>query len=184
MGKLDFLGEDISLSAEEFMERQKKYAALKNSQVEGLAECEMLEAVTGWIEGKFKEDWSDMCERINSLPTPCLNVYCADYTAKEILNGGFAQVFFNLSRDFVGAAANGFRALNYEELSDIIEGALKKHYDSGAKTSDRSIEAFFALSETSEYDELDEKFNRTYDKNKLHKLAYEYIMHYKKYFGD
>lgn len=184
MGKLDFLGEDISLSAEEFMERQKKYAALKNSEVEGLAESEMLEAVTAWIEGKFKEDWSDMCEKINSLPTPCLNVYCADYTAKEILNGGFSQVFFNLSRDFVGIAANGFRAMNYEELSDIIEAALKKHYDSGAKTDDRSIEAFFALSESSEYDEPDEKFARSYDKNKLDKLAYEYIMHYKKYFGD
>lgn len=184
MGKLDFLGEDLSLSAEEFMDRQKKYAALKNPEVEGLAESEILEAVTGWIEGKFKEDWSDMCERINALPTPCLNVYCADYTAKEILNGGFSQAFFNLSRDFVGAAANGFLAMNYAELSDIIEAALKKHYDSGDKISDRSIEAFFALGETDEYDELDEKFKRTYDKNKLHKLAYEYIMHYKKYFGD
>ncbi len=166
------------------MERRKRYASLKNSEIDGLSRNEIVFAATSWIEGKFAEDWSDMCERINSLPTPCLNLYCADYTAKEILNGGFGQAFFNASRDFIGAAAEGFRALNYPEAADVIENALKIHYDSGNKAAGRSIEDFIAFTSSGEYEDADKAFDSAYDEEKFNSLAYDYIMRYKKYFGD
>ena len=82
MSKFDFLDLAADTGAEEFMAKQKAYASLKRDELDGIPESEIVLAVTSWIEGKFKEDWSDMCEVINSLPTPCLNLYCADYVTK------------------------------------------------------------------------------------------------------
>ncbi|MCH5350064.1 MAG: DUF4375 domain-containing protein [Oscillospiraceae bacterium] len=187
MSKFDFLSfapDGIFPGAEEFMAKQKEYASLKREELEGIPENEIVLAVTSWIEGKFSEDWSDMCDVINSLPTPCLNLYCADYVTKELLNGGFAQAFFNSSRDYIGAAAEGFRALDYPEPADIIEDALKINFDSGKKASGRSIEDFLDFAGGDEYDSLDKDFCKAFDEKKFDKLAYSYIMHYKKYFGE
>ena len=187
MSKFDFLSpapDELLRDAEEFMAKQKAYASLKRDELDGIPENEIVLAATSWIEGKFKEDWSDMCDVINSLPTPCLNLYCADYVMKEIFNGGFAQAFFNSSRDFIGAAAEGFRAIDYQDPADIIEKALKINFDSGKKISGRSIEDFLAFADNEEYHDLDVEFCKIFDDKKYNKLAQTYIMKYKKYFGE
>lgn len=182
MSKLDFLSEasDIDL----FMEKHSAYKNLKSSELEGIPENEIVAAVTSWIEGKFSEDWSDMCDVINRLPTPCLNVFCADYITKEILGGGFAQAFFNSSRDFIGAAANGFRALDYGEPAEVIERALKVHFDSGIKPSGHGIEDFLEFSGSGEYNELDKDFLAAFDVLKFRRSVRDYVIKYKKYFGN
>lgn len=185
MSKFDFLNLTAEIpDVEEFMKKQEKYSSLKRDELEGIPESEMVLAVTSWIEGKFSEDWHDMCAVINSLPTPCLNIYCANYVAKEVLNGGFAQAFFNSSRDYIGAAAEGFRALEYPEMADIIETALKTNFDSGRKISGRGITDFLEFAAGDEYDHLDREFCEKLDVKKFDKLAFGYIMKYKKYFGE
>lgn len=184
MSKFDFLSSESFGDAEEFMERQKSYADLKREDLEKIPENEIVFAVTSWIESKFSEDWSDMGRVINSLPTPCINVYCADYIAKEIQNGGFGQAFFNTSRDFIGIAAEGFRALGYSKLGDVIEQALKINYDSGKKAAGRSIEDFLDFAEGEEYKTVDKDFQRIFDEKKFCRLAKDYIIKYKKYFGE
>lgn len=189
MSKLDFFQNNIS-DIDLFMEKHAAYKNLKSAELDGIPENEIVTAVTSWIEGKFSEDWSDMCEVINRLPTPCLNVYCADYTAKEILGGGFAQAFFNSSRDFVGAAANGFRAVGYPEAAEVIEKALKIHYDSGNTVSagtaemGRGIEDFLSFGAGGEYDDCDREFRADFDSEKFGGLVYGYVMRYRKYFGN
>jgi hypothetical protein len=184
MGKFDFLNLSGEYDAEAFMEKQKKYACLKRDELDDIPEHEIVSAVTGWIEGKFAEDWSDMCEKINSLPTPCLNVYCAGYVANEVRSGGFAQAFFNTSRDYIGAAANGFRAIGYGEAADVIESALKIHYDSDNKPSGRSIDDFVFFTASGEYEDSDRKFCDVFDEEKFGRLVKSYVLAYKKYFGD
>lgn len=184
MSKFDFLSSEDFSDAEKFMERQKRYANLKRDGLEKIPENEIVSAVTSWIESKFAEDWSDMGRVINSLPTPCINVYCADYIAKEVLDGGFGQAFFNTSRDFIGIAAEGFRAVGYPKLGDVIEQALKLHYDSGKKPTGRGIEDFFALAENDDYRTLDKDFRRVFETEKFNRLAREYIIKYSKYFGE
>lgn len=187
MSKFDFLNytaDEVSAGAEEFMKKQEKYASLKRDELENIPESEIVSAVTSWIEGKFSEDWHDMCSVINSLPTPCLNIYCANYVAREVLNGGFAQAFFNSSRDYIGAAAEGFRTIEFSGLADIIEKALKINFDSGRKISGRSIVDFLEFAGSDEYDRLDEEFCKAFDNEKFGKLAYGYIIKYKKYFGE
>ncbi|MCH5193688.1 MAG: DUF4375 domain-containing protein [Oscillospiraceae bacterium] len=187
MSKFDFLSlapDGLLQGAEEFMAKQKAYASLKRDELDSIPENEIVLAVTSWIEGKFAEDWHDMCDVINSLPTPCLNVYCADYVTKELLNGGFGQAFFNSSRDYIGAAAEGFRALDYPEPADIIEDALKINFDSGKKISGRSIEDFLDFAGGDEYDSLDRDFCQAFDEKKFDSLAHDYIIKYKKYFGE
>ena len=110
MSKFDFLSSEDFADAESFMEQRKRYASLKRSELKSIPEDELVFAVTSWIEGKFSEDWRNMGEVINSLPTPCINVYCANHIKNEVQSGGFGQAFFNTSRDFIGIAAEGFRA--------------------------------------------------------------------------
>lgn len=184
MSKFDFLTSGDFHGAEEFMERQKCYAELKREDLDKIPENEIVFAVTSWIESKFSEDWSDMGRVINSLPTPCINVYCADYIANEILGGGFGQAFFNMSRDFIGIAAEGFRALGYSKLGDVIEQALKINYDSGKKAAGRSIEDFLDFATGEDYKTVDKDFQRIFDEKKFCRLAKDYIIKYKKYFGD
>ncbi len=181
MSKFDFLSGNADIDS--FIAKQDKYKSLKRSELSDVPKEEIVLAVTCWIEGKFADDWSDMGKVINGLPTPCLNLYCADYVTKEIMNGGFSQAFFNTSRDFIGAGAEGFRALGYEKADEIIERALKINSDS-EKPSGHSIEDFFALSENGDYDELDKEFYSVFSDEKFTELAYDYIMSYKKYFGD
>lgn len=182
MGRLDYFSGN-GQSAGDFMDAQKRYAELKKEELEGIPEGEIVSAVTGWIEGKFAEDWSDMCEKINSLPTPCLNVYCADYTAKEALSGGFAQVFFNTSPDFVSAAADGFRAVGCEKTASAVDKALEIHKGLDKKGG-RSLEDFLSLAENSDYAEADRDFLAAYDEKRFASLVYKYVIHYKKYFGE
>ena len=184
MSKFDFLSSEDFSDAEEFMERQKRYADLKREDLDKIPESEIVFAVTSWIESKFSEDWSDMGRVINSLPTPCINVYCADYIAKEIQNGGFGQAFFNTSRDSIGIAAQGFRALGYSKLGDVIEQALKINYDSGKKAAGRSIEDFLDFAAGEDYKTVDKDFNRVFDEKKFCRIAKDYIIKYKKYFGE
>lgn len=183
MSKFDFLSSGEFRGAEEFLEKQKHYAELKSVELEKIPENEIVLAVTSWIESKFSEDWSDMGKVLNSLPTPCLNVYCADYVKNEVLNGGFSQAFFNASRDYIGVAAAGFRAIGYGKLGDIIEQALKINYDSGKKVSGRSIEDFLDFAATDDYQTVDKDFQRVFDVKKFNRLARKYIINYKKYFG-
>ncbi|MDE5741977.1 MAG: DMP19 family protein [Oscillospiraceae bacterium] len=184
MSKFDFLSSGDFQGAEKFMERQKRYANLKRDDLEKLPENEIVSAVTSWIESKFAEDWHDMGRVINSLPTPCINVYCSDYAAKEILSGGFGQAFFNTSRDFIGIAAEGFRALGYSKLGDVIEQALKINYDSGKKAEGRTIEDFLDFAAGDDYKTVDKDFCRVFDEKKFGRLARDYIIKYKKYFGE
>ncbi len=184
MSKFDFLSSEIFGDVEAFMEQRKRYASLKRDELESIPENELVFAVTSWIEGKFSEDWRNMGEVINSLPTPCINVYCANHIGNEVLSGGFGQVFFNSSRDYIGVAAAGFRALGYPKLADITEQALKINYDSGKKTSGHSIEDFFALAENDDYRTLDKDFKRVFDEGKFNRLARDYILKYAKYFGE
>lgn len=184
MGKFDFLSSGNFQGAEEFLEKQKRYAELKSSELEMIPEREIVHAVTSWIESKFSDDWQDMGRVINSLPTPCINVYCADHVSKEILDGGFGQAFFNTSRDFIGVAAEGFRAIGYAKLGDVIEQALKINYDSGNKASGRSIEDFLEFAANDDYKTVDKDFRRIFDLEKFNRLAREYIIKYSKYFGE
>lgn len=182
MSKFDFLSGN-NPDIEKFMAKQEQYKKLKKSELDSVPKNEIVMAVTSWIEGKFADDWSDMCRVINSLPTPCLNVYCADYVTKEVMNGGFAQAFFNSSRDYIGAAAEGLRALGYAEPAEAVENALKINYDNGG-VSGRSFEDFLAFCGNNDYAETDSRFYSTFDDKKFTSLAYDYIIRYKQYFGD
>lgn len=184
MSKFDFLSSEDFADAESFMEQRKRYASLKRNELESIPENELVFAVTSWIEGKFSDDWRNMGEVINSLPTPCINVYFANHIKNEVQSGGFGQVFFNSSRDFIGIAAAGFCALGYPKLADIIEQALKINYDSGKKVLGHSIEDFFALAENDDYRTLDKDFKRVFDTEKFNRLAKDYILKYAKYFGE
>lgn len=166
------------------MENRKRYSALKRGDLDSIPADEIVFAVTSWIESKFSEDWRNMGAVINSLPTPCINVYCASYIKNEVLNGGFSQAFFNSSRDFIGVAAAGFRAMGYSKLADIIEQALKINFDSGKKAAGRSIEDFLDFAENDEYRTLDKDFQRAFDEKKFGRLARDYILKYAKYFGE
>lgn len=183
MSKFDFLSSGNFGDAEKFMELRKRYATLKSGDLDSIPADEIVFAVTSWIESKFSEDWRNMGEVINSLPTPCINVYCASYIKNEVLNGGFAQAFFNSSRDFIGVAAQGFRALGYSKLGGVVEQALKINFDSGKKPSGHGIEDFFALAENDDYRTLDKDFKRIFDAEKFNRLAREYILRYERYFG-
>ncbi|MDE6763749.1 MAG: DMP19 family protein [Oscillospiraceae bacterium] len=184
MSKFDFLTSGDFQGAEAFMENRKRYAVLKSGDLDGIPADEIVFAVTSWIESKFSEDWRNMGEVINSLPTPCINIYCASYIKNEVQSGGFAQAFFNSSRDFIGIAANGFRALGYPKPADIIEQALKINFDSGKKASGHSIEDFLDFANNDEYRTLDKDFCRVFDEKKFGRLARDYIIKYKKYFGE
>lgn len=184
MSKFDFLSSEIFGDAEAFMEQRKRYASLKRDELESIPENELVFAVTSWIEGKFSEDWLNMGEVINSLPTPCINVYCANHIGNEVLSGGFGQVFFNSSRDYIGVAAAGFRALGYPKLADITEQALKINYDSGKRTSGHSIEDFLDFAACDDYKTVDKDFKRVFDAGKFNRLARDYILKYAKYFGE
>ena len=183
MSKFDFLTSGDFQDAEAFMENRKRYASLKSGDLDRIPESEIVFAVTSWIESKFSEDWRNMGEVINSLPTPCINVYCANYVKNEVQSGGFSQAFFNSSRDFIGIAAEGFRALEYPKLADIIERALKVNFDSGKKVSGHSIEDFLDFAENDDYRTLDKDFCRVFDEKKFGRLAKDYILKHKKYFG-
>lgn len=184
MSKFDFFSQGDFQGAEEFLENRKRYAALKSGDLEKMSESEIVFAVTSWIESKFSEDWRNMGEIINSLPTPCINVYCTNYVKNEILGGGFAQAFFNTSRDYIGVAAAGFRAVGYPKLGDIIEQALKINFDSGKKAGGHSIEDFLDFAADDEYRTLDKDFCRVFDEGKFGRLAKDYIIKHKKYFGN
>lgn len=184
MSKFDFISQGDFQGAEEFLENRKRYAALKSADLDSIPESEIVFAVTSWIESKFSEDWRNMGEVINSLPTPCINVYCASYIKNEVLNGGFSQAFFNTSRDYIGIAAAGFRALGYQKLADIIEQALKVNFDSGKKATGHGIEDFLDFAENDEYRTLDKDFCRVFDEKKFGRLARDYILKYAKYFGE
>ncbi|MBQ2824302.1 MAG: DUF4375 domain-containing protein [Oscillospiraceae bacterium] len=183
MSKFDLISAASLDGAEEFMKKQRAYAGLKRAELENIPESEMLTAVTGWIEGKFKEDWSDMCERINDLPTPCLNLYCADYVAREVENGGFGQAFFNISADFIGAAADGFRAMDCEKAACAVEKALEIN-KSAEKGGGKSFDDFLSLMENDDYAEADEEFRAVFDRERFSSLACRYVLRYKKYFGN
>lgn len=183
MSKYDyFRGGDSDADA--FMAKQNSYKSLKNSELDSIPQDELINAVTSWIEGKFAADWSDMCKVINDLPTPCLNIYCADYVSAEILDGGFSQAFFNTSRDFIGAAANGLRAIGMDKAADVVDRALKAHFDSGAKSGGGGIDDFLSFISDDRFTSLDNDFRTAFDKNIYTKLTYDYIIHYKKYFGE
>lgn len=183
MSKFDIIASASLDGAEGFMEKHKAYADLKREELENIPESEIVEAVTGWIEGKFKEDWSDMCEVVNSLPTPCLNLYCADFVAKEVLDGGFGQAFFNISPDFIGAAADGFHAMDCEKAANAVEKALEIHKGLDKKSS-HSFDDFLSLMSSDDYDEADGMFRQAYSRERFSALAYKYVLRYKKYFGN
>ncbi len=186
MSKFDFLSSEDFADAESFMEQRKRYASLKRSERESIPEDELVFAVTSWIEGKFSEDWRNMGEVINSMPTPCIKVYCANHIKNEVQSGGFGQAFFNTSRDFIGIAAEGFRALEYNFPANIIEEALKLNFSvkSGGKTTGRSIEDFLEFAANDDYNKLDEDFRNKFSNEKFNRLARSYILKYAKYFGN
>ena len=183
MSKYDYFYGGIA-DIESFMAKHDTYKSLKNSKLESIPPEELLAAVTSWIEGKFAEDWSDMCHVINDLPTPCLNIYCAEYVSAEVLDGGFAQAFFNTSRDFIGAAANGLRAVGMDSAADVIERALKADFDSGVKSGGSGIDDFLGVLSDDRFSALDSDFRAVFDVDKYTKHAYDYIIHDKKYFGE
>lgn len=183
MSKYDFFRGGDS-DADAFMAKQNTYKGLKNSELDSIAQDELINAVTSWIEGKFAADWSDMCKVINDLPTPCLNIYCADYVSAEILDGGFSQAFFNTSRDFIGAAANGLRAIGMDSAANVIERALKADFDSGKKSGGSGIDDFLSFISDDRFSAMDKDFRAVFDKALYKKRTYDYIIHYKKYFGE
>ena len=178
---VDFSAED---SAGEFMRNYSAYAFLKSTELENIPENELVKAVTAWIESKFNDDWTDMCAVINKLPTPCLNVYCAAFAVGEILNGGFAQLFFNTSRDFIGAAASGLEAIGCIKAAEIVSDALKIHYDGKFTKSGSDFNAFVEFCSENHFDSLDKQFSDCFDNDRFNTLAGDYILKNKKYFGS
>ena len=108
MSKFDFAISSSS-DADAFIKEQQKYKNLKRDDLPKLAESGIVGAVTAWIECGFREDWSDMNDKLNALPTPCLNIYCANIVQNQIVSGGFAEAVFNLSNDFLGIASTCFK---------------------------------------------------------------------------
>lgn len=181
MSKFDFFASDIK-DADSFMKDQLRYKDLKRSELADMPENEIVGAVTAWIETSFKEDWSDMGEKLNSLPTPCLNIYCAEITLKQVINSGFSEAVFNLSNDFLGIAANGFRAVGYEKLAEIVDSAVKVGADK--RPSGRSFVDFLEFSENVSFSSQDKDFRRCFEQTKFDRLAKQYILNYSKYFGN
>lgn len=181
MSKFDFFAAGAA-DADTFMQNQLRYKDLKRDELSDMPENEIVGAVTAWIECKFKEDWSDMGEKLNSLPTPCLNIYCAEITLNQVTESGFAEAIFNLSNDFLGIAANGFRAIGYEKLAEIVDSAVK---EGGTKRpSGRSFVDFLEFCENVSFSSQDKDFKRCFDESKFSRLAKQYILNYSKYFGN
>lgn len=181
MSKFDFFASDI-IDADAFMRDQLRYKGLKRNELADMPESEIVGAVTAWIECGFKEDWSDMGEKLNSLPTPCLNIYCAEITLKQVMDSGFSEAVFNLSNDFLGIAANGFRAIGYDKLAEIVDSAVKAGADK--RPSGRDFVDFLEFCENVSFSSQDKDFRRCYDKAKFDRLAKQYILNYSKYFGN
>lgn len=181
MSKFDFFAAGAA-DADTFMQNQLRCKDLKRDELPDMPESEIVGAVTAWIECGFKEDWSDMSEKLNSLPTPCLNIYCAEITLKQVLGSGFSEAIFNLSNDFLGIASNGFRAIGYEKLSEIVDSAVKE--SAGSRPSGRSFEDFLEFCQNDCFSTLDKDFRRCFDEGKFNRLAKQYILNYSKYFGN
>lgn len=181
MSKFDFFASGI-IDADAFMRDQLRYKDLKRNALADMPEGEIVGAVTAWIECGFKEDWSDMGEKLNSLPTPCLNIYCAEITLKQVMGSGFSEAVFNLSNDFLGIAANGFRAIGYDKLAEIVDSAVKAGADK--RPSGRDFVDFLEFCENVSFSSQDKDFRRCCDKAKFDRLAKQYILNYSKYFGN
>lgn len=181
MSKFDFFASDIK-DADSFMKGQLRYKDLKRCDLADMSEKEIVGAVTAWIETSFREDWSDMGEKLNNLPTPCLNIYCAEITLKQVTDSGFSEAVFNLSNDFLGIAANGFRAIGYEKLAEIVDSAVKAGADK--RPSGRSFVDFLEFSENVSFSAQDKDFRRCFEQAKFDRLAKQYILNYSKYFGN
>lgn len=181
MSKFDFAISSSS-DADAFIKEQQKYKNLKRDDLPKLAESGIVGAVTAWIECGFREDWSDMNDKLNALPTPCLNIYCANIVQNQIVSGGFSEAVFNLSNDFLGIASTCFKVIGYEKISQIIDSAVGKAV--GKKPSGRTFEDFLEFCESTDFGDCDRDFKRCYEKSKFDKLAKEYIISYAKYFGE
>ena len=146
-----------------------QYKNLEKTDIETIPDTPsnlLEEAVFFWMCSKFDSTFSNQLEVISSLPKPCQNVYSCQIVFHEVLNGGFDQLFFNSSRQFIEMSIGGFAALGSQKLSDVMTKAVEV-YLANKQEIDTYIDDWqdgcSKLYEKRFFDALEELFVEEYD---------------------
>ena len=105
--------------------QNEQYKRLKKTELPDIPDDELEAAVRIWFRNKINEDWSNQYEAVTALPKPCQNVYSTMIVTDEVMNGGFYQLFFNPSRQFVEMSVEGYLALESTKLSGLVKQAAE-----------------------------------------------------------
>lgn len=139
-----------------------------------------------WMWGKFNEDWSNQ-KVISSLSKPCQHIYSIFIIEGEIGNGGFNQCYFNLSKEFVYMAEEGFAAIGAPGFADIVVRAnalYEEIQEELEQYDDGTIESFSESYKDNPLNALDDEFVAMYESEPLEKLYIAYIRKNADCFGD
>jgi len=101
--------------------------------VHNMSDEELAMEVIDWFSTKIT-DWDKQYDLLVSLPKPCQYTYVCKITVDEIGNGGYKQLFFNLSQSFndkmpkvIKIAIEGFKTIGVPHLADMTKKALEIH---------------------------------------------------------
>ena len=103
--------------------------ALKNAELPGIPDSELLQAAVDWLAAKFNGEWLGRHGKGSSVPEPCRAVYTCWMAVSEIKEGGFTQLFCSPARQFAEASIEGFSLLGSPELAAIMERAIYLYQD-------------------------------------------------------
>ena len=174
-------------SIDDYLACLERYKFLKNSDLVGISDIDLENAVMSWMWNKFNKDWSNQYEIIEALPKQCQDVYSCRTVYDEINNGGLNQLFFNSTGQFAIMAQNGFLALGARILSDIMRDSIEifnKNKKVLAKYNDGKMESFIDSYSEELFESLDNKFYDECEKCELDKLIIRFIKEYSDCFGD
>ena len=181
----------------------KENENLKRADLADIPDEDLEDAVMDWMWSKDDENLSEY-EQILLLPKPCQNVYSARTVTDDVMNGGFAQLFWNSSGAFAEMSVEGFLALGSPKLSNLVAKALELRQqilDSPQDSTTGRYVAFFKRGKERDgaYDEHNDKiFHDVLHElndgvfNELNEMFFEYdTMNYAEYirqnadcFGD
>ncbi|HHU55656.1 MAG TPA: DMP19 family protein [Acholeplasmataceae bacterium] len=162
--------------------KSEEYRRLNKEDVKLIPNEDLKEAVMDWM---FEKVDADEFIIISKLPTPCQDVYSTVTIMNEVLNGGFNQLFFNSTVEFIEMAHKGFVSIGLPKLSKLLNQACQVYLDNKEileKYDDGTIESFSDSYEENLFDDLDMLFSK--EEENFEKLIIEYIRKNETYFGD
>lgn len=169
----------------EFLIKRNQYEELKTDELSGINDSELKEAVMSWMWGKVDGNWENQYEIITSLSEPCQYVYACYTVMDELENGGFEQVFYNSSREFVLMAREGFENLGSEAYRSMMDKAITIYEENKVlyeSYRDGTVEGFSNLYKEKLFDGLDTEFLD--GREKFYELAVAYIREHESLFGN